>query len=489
MSIAPFRLVPNPVKIASRRDHRHGLHLLEPRRDWALGFITGHRTRIVLSMSLITLALFAVQMYLWSNSVLPPLSDFWGMVATYSSVLWIMAVPAAFLGLLGMLAYKYPKNLDDVPPIEQLVVFRICSKGDNIRMVRETIKRCIVEMEASPLFDYLVEVVINDVEAVSSLQHHPKVKILTIPNDYETPRGDTKYKARGLHYALEASDIPDDAWLVHLDEETQPTSSGIKGITKMIREEEASGELRIGQGAILYHRAWKKHPIMTLADNVRTGDDFARFYFQHRLGRTVFGLHGSYIVVRNDVEKLVGFDFGPDGSITEDAFWALELMERGHRARWVEGYLEEQSTEDVKDFLRQRARWYHGLMKVSLNAPVKFRWRASIFINTILWSFAPLAGLYTIFHFFVGYGTPFWVALLANMVYASFMTLYLTGLKANMDEHKIKGVHRRTGWTLLQLVLTPFFSFIESAGVVLGMYEFVKSKITNKDGGFHVVKK
>ena len=126
---------------------------------------------------------------------------------------------------------------------------------------------------------------------------------------------------------------------------------------------------RIGRGAILYHRQWRTHPILTLADNVRTGDDFARFHFQHRLSVTVFGLHGSYIVVKNSVEKQIGFDFGPKGSITEDAFWAMVAMQDGYRCRWVDGYLEEQSTQSVSDFVRQRRRWFQGLAKVALYAP------------------------------------------------------------------------------------------------------------------------
>ena len=38
----------------------------------------------------------------------------------------------------------------------------------------------------------------------------------------------------------------------------------------LIREETASGRLRIGQGTILYHRNWKAHPFLTLADSSRT---------------------------------------------------------------------------------------------------------------------------------------------------------------------------------------------------------------------------
>ena len=466
-----------------------GRRVGEPARDWSWGWVTGHRIRVVLYMAAFIAGLYAIQAWLWPHPVEPQTPS--EIALAHSSVLWILSVPAAVFGLYGMLVYRHPTKLDSVASIPQLVVFRICSRGDNIQMVADTIHRCIAEMEKTPLFDYLVEVVINDTARVEVLPHHDKVRIVLIPSTYQTARG-TKYKARGLQYALEYSDVPDNAWLVHLDEETQPTSSGIKGIAKMISEEEASGKLRIGQGAILYHRNWRRKPFWTLADNVRTGDDFARFHGQYRLGRTIFGLHGSYIVVRNDVEKRVGFDFGPAGSITEDAFWAVRNMEDGVRARWCEGYLEEQSTEGLMDFMRQRARWFQGLWIVSFQAPVKLRWRLSILLNTVFWMFAPFAGLYTIAHFFIGYATPWWVTFLANLTFASFMTLYLIGLKANIDEYHEPHVRRwefRTGWTILQVALTPVFSFIESAGVILGIWQLIKMPFSKEGATFHVVVK
>jgi egghead protein (zeste-white 4 protein) len=325
----------------------------------------------------------------------------------------------------------------------------------------------------------MVEVVIDDPRGLSRMPQGGPIQYIVVPPEYRTLNG-SLYKSRALQYALDNSLISDDSWIVHLDEETTPTPSGIAGIAKMITEEEATGRLRVGQGAILYHRSWKEHPFLTLADMVRTGDDLARFHFQHRIGITLFGLHGSYIVVRNDVEKRVGFDFGPDGSITEDAFWALELMSNGQRIRWVEGYLEEQSTQSIKDFIHQRERWYQGLVKVSLKSPSALRWRLPLMINTLLWTFSPLAVIYTAIHMFYGFSVNPTIRLLANFSYGGYMTLYLIGLKINMDESGIRGFHR-VKWIVLQVVLMPIFSVIECLGVASGIARPVT--------GFHVVNK
>lgn len=449
----------------------------EPNRDWSFGVLTGHRLWVLMCLVVGIALLYTLQYVLWPTSRQPVtlVQHFWA----WGSLLWLGAVVPGTFGLMGMLRFRHSKHLDKVIPIGRLVCWRIVSRGTNVEALTETIRRCQAEMAKTPLFPYIIEVV-TDFHGIKLDPPNKDIRYIRVPQSYRTSNN-SLYKARALHYAVGHSPLPDTAWIVHLDEETQPTASGIKGICRMIREEEESGKLRIGQGAILYHRKWEHFPLLTLADNVRTGDDFARFHFQHRLGKTVFGLHGSYIVVRNDIEKKIGFDFGPVGSITEDAFWALVAMESGHRCRWVDGYLEEQSTQSFTDFIKQRRRWYQGLAKVSLYAPVKFRWRVSLGANTLLWTFAPFASLYTIAHFFYGFHHPEWVRFLANYSFASFATLYIVGLRANLDEYGITKRWKRSLWFVSQVVLLPFFNFLEGSGVLAAVLRPVS--------GFHVVKK
>jgi egghead protein (zeste-white 4 protein) len=400
----------------------------------------------------------------------------------WSSLLWLSALLPGTIGLLGALSYRHPTTLDDVQPINRTICWRIVTAGKNINVVLSTIRRCQNEMAKTPLAPYIIEVVMDYGDNICLLPANDKdVRVIVVPKDYRPPNN-SRFKARALHYALLHSSVSDATWIVHLDEETQPTSSSIKGICKFIRQQEISQELHIGQGGLLYHREWKKHPFFTLADNVRTGDDFARFYFQHRLGVTIFGLHGSFIVIRNDVEKATGgFDFGPHGDITEDAFWAVKGMENGLRCAWVEGYLEEQSCMSLLDFLRQRRRWFQGLIKVSLHAPVKLRWRFCLGLNTMLWGLAPFATLYTFGHLFYNVEIDPVISFLASYSLATFATLYLTGLKANMDEHGITRWRTRTLLTLLQIMLLPVFSTMESLGVLWAIFTPVR--------GFQVVKK
>jgi egghead protein (zeste-white 4 protein) len=451
----------------------------EPRRDWRFGWLTGHRTLVVACL-LLTFAISA-GLRLIAPQPNPPTSWF-DQLAAWGSLLWLSALIPGTIGLMGTLSYSHPSRLDDATPIARTICWRIVTAGKNLDIVRSTIRRCQREMARTPLAPYIIEVVIDEGADLSALPgDDDDVRLIVTPRGYRAPNG-SRFKARALHYALLHSPIPEKAWIVHLDEETQPTPSGVKGICKFIAAEEASGRLRIGQGALLYHREWSRHPFLTLADNVRTGDDFARFFFQHSLGLALFGLHGSYIVVRNDVEKATGgFDFGPHGDITEDAFWAMKAMQEGRRTAWVEGYLEEQSCMSLKDFLRQRRRWFQGLVKVVLHAPVKPRWRVFLGLNTILWGIAPLSVLYTLFTIFYSVQIDRNVQLLANFSFGIFAAWYITGLEANMAEHGIAGFWRRSGLRVLQIVLLPVFSLMEGMGVLYAL--------STPADGFQVVKK
>lgn len=451
----------------------------EPMRDWRLGWITGHRVRVVaftLSVSAILLTGHALTS---SGRSAHTLTE---EIASWLSLLWLGALLPGSLGLIGTLLYRFPSDLDEVRPTVRTICWRIVTAGKNIDVVLSTIRRCQSEMARTPLAPYVIEVVIDEGPNVALLpEGEVDVRVIVVPREYATPNK-SRFKARALHYALLNSPISEAAWIVHLDEETQPTQSGIKGVCKFIHEEEASGRLRIGQGALLYHREWERHPFLTLADNVRTGDDFARFYLQHRLGFTIFGLHGSFIVVRNDVEKATGgFDFGPHGDITEDAFWAVKAMQGGLRCAWVDGFLEEQCCLSIPDFLRQRRRWFHGLVKTVLHAPVKLRWRLGIGLNTTLWALAPFAVVYTIFNLFYGVEIPPVVQALASYSFATYALWYITGLFANMDEHGIASLRKCAQLTLLQIMLLPLFCILEGLGVAWGLISHAKE--------FQVVKK
>lgn len=436
----------------------------------------GFRLAIILGMVGLFFGLLTLQNALWHDGREPV--KVWEHILGWLSISWILPLPAAVVGFIGLMMYRAPMSpVAPVDRMDRLVSFRVVSRGQNRAALAGTVANIRAQMRYWPLFPYRIEVV-TDIPV--DLGANADLTQAVVPPDYQTAKG-SLFKARALHYMLEHSDLPDEAWIMHLDEESHISASLVAGIRSAVTEEEERGTYRIGQGAILYQGNLRTHTFLTLADMIRTGEDLSRFHFQHRLGTTIFGLHGSFILVQNRVEKEVGFDFGPVGSLTEDAFWALREMENGRRCRWVDGFLVEQSTQSVRDFIRQRRRWFVGLVLVALAAPVALKYRLAIGISTALWAVSWISVLYTYLNLLSGVLTPWWIQLGGNFIFAYYVVQYVVGLKLNLDNYPPFGGRQTLRFYVLQVIFIPVFQVLEGIGVVYGL---VKPEV-----GFHVVLK
>lgn len=90
----------------------------------------------------------------------------------------------------------------------------------------------------------------------------------------------------------------------------------------------------------------------TLADSCRVSDDFGKFKFCYKIGRPYIGMHGSYVVCSQAVEEDITFDWGIEGSITEDTFFAMKCWEQDIRMAWIDAYMYEQSPFGFMDFVK-----------------------------------------------------------------------------------------------------------------------------------------
>jgi egghead protein (zeste-white 4 protein) len=131
--------------------------------------------------------------------------------------------------------------------------------------------------------------------------------------------------------------------------------------------------------------------------------------------------------------------------------------------------------------MNQRRRWFSGLVKVALFAPVRWRWRVMLGISMLAWAVAPFAWLYTIEHFINGGHISPAVQAVANVTLAVFIVATLLGLRVNLSEHGVTNPLRRLGWSATWLACLPMFSLMESAGVAWALVRPARS--------FHVVKK
>jgi egghead protein (zeste-white 4 protein) len=434
-------------------------------RLWAIG-----------GVGLTMWALFWLQGALWGEGRIP--SGTFEELVSWLGVSWAVAAVPAASALVGLLLFRKPEHgRRELEPIANVVSFRVVARGQNSHTLRSTIAAVRRELARLPLFPYVIEVVTDleiDLGGGDDLVHY------VVPPDYRTGRG-TLWKARALQYALERSPLRDDSWIMHLDEESHPTASLVVGIYDAVREEEATGRHRIGQGTILYNRDLRSNILLTLADSIRTGDDVGRFHFQHRVGRTLFGLHGSFILVRTSVERATGFDFGAIGSITEDAFWALLQMAHGRQSRWVDGYVVEQAPRTLRDFVKQRRRWFVGLAKVVTETPVPARHRLALGVSTAVWSLAWLGIIYFSVILVTGFDVPEPLHWAGNFGFAVYIVTYVLGLRFNLDHMPSQGALRTAALYAAQVALIPLFALFEAIGVVYG---FARPEVA-----FHVIRK
>lgn len=451
-------------------------------RDFQLGPFTLHRFFLLLFLAGVTIGFYFLQDLIWPPSDERNQDTLW----TLLGIVWLIPLPGAILWIMGAMYFRYNTRLDDVEPVPYNVSLRIVSRGSNAECLLSTIRHSQAAMQKTPMFPYIVEVV-TDGDCFTA-PCEPDVLHTRVPIAYQPPNG-SRFKARALHYACEYSRVPFDTWVVHLDEESQLTGSVIKGIADMISKCERGGNVRrVGQGMILYHRSWGTHPFLTLADMRRTGDDLGHFHLQHQVGRTIFGLHGSFVVARADVEREIGFDVGPRGSITEDAWWILLAMEKGIRTMWVDGYIEEQSTQSLTDFLKQRRRWYVGLFKVVWFAPVGLRHRWMIMFMTFTWGLTPvivpLQVVYLVLSLIYEKHIIPPIRIATTLVMATWFALNYTGLVINMREHGTPA-WRGLLWIIALTLLLPAFYIMEFVSVVMALL----SPLSQNAKGFHVVQK
>jgi len=176
-----------------------------------------HRAFVVALTIACVGVLWLLQDYVWPGS--PRLHGTLAAVWTGSGLLWLAPLPASVFNLVGLLCYKPSRNRHAAAPIQQLVSWRIVSRGTNTDALSATIERCREEMRAAPLFPYIIEVVTDVVNPL--LPRGPDIVHIVVPDTYQTSNG-SRFKARALQFALEHSALPDDAWIVHLTKRPAP---------------------------------------------------------------------------------------------------------------------------------------------------------------------------------------------------------------------------------------------------------------------------
>lgn len=401
---------------------------------------------------------------LWEFQTFNTTTTAGSMLDTILLSAWVIPLPLALVAVFGLMHYR---NTVKPSRLSAPLVFRVVTRGDNVEAVKKTvanIRATMAGIKTPP--EWWIEVVTDKPLGIPEQ--------LVVPDDYQTPNG-AKWKARALHYALQASRARYNDWIFHLDEESQIDKNTVIGISQFMHDHPG----KIGQGAILYNRELLTNPWLTLADSLRTGDDIGRFYAQYKAGHCAFGMHGSFILVPNFVEQHIGFDFPPNLCVTEDAYFGLKALEERYSFGWVNGFVYEQSPRTVKDFLKQRRRWFLGIVEVA-NGSLSFRTKGILMISTLSWISSILVAVATIVNFIHPTVVPVVIRLGSDIALGIYVALYMSGLHLNLTDMGLS-VRRKLAYYSLMLISIPVYSALEMTGVLYGI---VRPKL-----GFEVIQK
>jgi len=376
-----------------------------------------------------------------------------------------------------------------------LLCFRVCTRGDLPLLVKETCRRNAALLDSLGV-PSIIEVVSDNClglpdtrdlkrEDLNHLTGCGHIVQMVVPPSYQTSRG-ALFKARALNYALKAggSCLEDDDIIVHLDEETVLHCSAVRGIQGFTRVHPD----RIGQGVIVYGHGDIVRTLFTCADSVRVADDWCRFRLNLSMGSALVGMHGSYVVNSAGLERRVTYDFGPEGSVTEDAFFAIAALDMGYKFGFIDGYMEEKSPFSLLDFMKQRRRWLRGLTLVSRSPEFSWRLRLMLHVCTDAWWLTPvmlpltLASLFIIF-FNGNVRLPEIVVVLQALAYGTVIWVYTFGASYNfrVGDKPLQYL----GHVMMTACLAPLAGILESSCVLYAWFTPEDAKKPN----FHIVEK
>lgn len=488
-------------------DSNSEAEVLEPKRlinNFTVGSIESVKTNVAIVLDQLFYyfsVLLPLILYVWIfkslfiNEDITTLSSTSGRLLFASKFIWFTGIMLSISNIVGLLLYgsPYKKDLDIVKDFENTgwnqdkkLIIAYVSRGDNRKALSRAVQQTTAilrEYGANYHIEIVTDIPVSHRVDISRLH----VSFYLVPKEYQTKRG-ARYKARALHYLSEqrqkaayATNKNLDTWILHLDEESVITKQSLAGISEYINNPKYANS--IGQGEIKYNsHQYGKRLLITAIDAVRTGDDLGRFRFQYKLAKNpIFGMHGSYFLVPEKLESSQGFDLGGKGSITEDAYFAFHAIEKGVPFNWIHGFIREQSPFSIAAILRQRRRWYCGLMTLSFDKELKLKTRLFLMLNMLFWTVSWSGPIFTIANLAYRNGySPLTLTIAAAIIQGSYCATYLVGAYRGVIGSGL-GMPKRVLLYLITFILFPISNTIEGIAILYGIIRPVKT--------FDVVKK
>ena len=353
---------------------------------------------------------------------------------------FILSAPQVLITLTGLIFLspfskkdietKFSKG--DLP----FICIRVVTRGTYPKLVQKNVVKNMEVIKSCGVENFIVEVATDKPLYIEKQleDYKQNYRETVVPPNYRS-KFDTRKKARALQYCLEEgiNQLSSEDYVIHLDEETLITKLAMKGIINFILD----GKHQLGQGIITYGMlpsptsktfTWAQHHICTVADSIRVSDDIGKNKAQFQLfHRPYFGMKGSFVVTKFEAEQKVTWDFGPEGSVAEDAWFGLAAVDLGYTIDFIEGDMLEKSPFTLFDFVKQRQRWMQGLFMVAYRSPMRLKTKIFLLMSVTSWMVSPLYSVLIILQKFVLINPPSLLIVIQRFLEVYFVYLHVVG--------------------------------------------------------------
>lgn len=310
---------------------------------------------------------------------------------------WFSTIPVAFLTLTRLLRNRRIFVETDLRRIhnDPEIIFQITTRSATrtpvvIRGVESIIESCSKVNYGS----YEISVVTDDEKDKGTLSNH-KCEVIVVDKEYST---NAIKKGRALQYAVEfrrkCAKNSLKQWVFHMDDESCVTTQTVLSLLKFIR---SSGAAVVSEGPIFYPLKFEfANPLTAIAESIRPFTCYD--CVSQMTNPPPLHMHGSNLLVRSDIEDMIGWNFGP--TLAEDQLFGYKVYEKyGPKSLgWHGGILLEQPPLKIKDHFMQRRRWVLGSLQNMNKFPIIHKFKVMFKLSTYFFGF--ISGIVSIFLYF-----------------------------------------------------------------------------------------
>jgi len=351
------------------------------------------------------------------------------------------------------------------PESAQKIIFQFCSR-DAPQIVFEAIKRVHDSCRTLGYENYQVDL-LTDTKISKKTAKRVKAKNVAVPPDYQT-NPPVKYKARALQYAVEQrtkkGHVNAQTWVFLLDEESMVTEQTVRALLHHISNKDAKP---IAEGGIIYpNHFFNNNLFCSMGETLRTYVCYD-CVTQMSSGKMPSHMHGSNLLVRSDVEAQVGWAHPKVDASEDQRFgWEATLKLGEGIFSWHGGTIEEQPARTIRDFIKQRQRWFVGNTHNLQNAKIPIQKKVTISLRWVAWWAGFPAGLSSFLILLIPQAIPDWLQIFLLFNTFTWLIGYQVGLRLNLKKFSLPK-HKQVLWHLATLVLTPFVGIVETFGIFI----------------------